>query len=702
MARTRQWVPGAISRFQRPKYEKVPQKTIRLPDCKPSDQTPDQTAIEHSSTLVSKLPLEILHEILTLAFANELWSNATKAPFFRYVELKDTLIASIEVSAVSREWHAVARSIILAPRVRRDGVLLGIQVRDITRALQLFPGISGCAVFLGDPNNIPLVEANFDMLCQLRKNHPGALDIVTAVEWCIPSKAIRSYGLELPLRVACEEKCVEIFGSSEFWQRRLDKEILNYLIEELSELMLWHTSLIVSILEIFQSADYVDIPAFVFTSTRDLNGDQALFIESDGEWYSDEEPEEAVDGGSTFETSRVLALMGKTPIPSHRRSCAFFADLVTRTRYLYITTFPNALQGLFSWEYLPNDFLELRRDDPNERCILNWGRRMERLIGYRLHDMANCVQYPDGLFSKLEGFGFRGMEVEETYVYEHVRKHIWRQPGFTALKEFHAVYHRKGIKDNVPDYQFLHASARSLTSITIDVDVRSERAEYRPDDGTADEPADPPIHYCTFFTSPKNFPNLQALDIRLDSVCSEIVDISHPCLKKIHIKSALHRCLSNVNPKSYENRRFYKHLEQALSLSVAARESINLLPADLDLELHLWDVKRLRFPGVYTCDLVYGITLTCPGDFDVSTFVLRPLEHKVSWYAQECSRSSMGFSELQTELTWYHEERFASVMAEMLQDLDLECWDPDRAHHGRYMDEDGDWVSWVRALWKSL
>ncbi|KAF8252545.1 hypothetical protein K440DRAFT_631352 [Wilcoxina mikolae CBS 423.85] len=682
MARTRQRIPGAINRFQRPKYEKPLRKTIRLPDCKLSDQTPDQTATEHSSTLVSKLPLEILHEILTLAFANELWSNATKAPFFRYVELKEALIASAEVSAVSREWHAVTRSIILAPRVRRDGVLLGIQVRDMPRTVQLFPGISGCVVFLGDPNNIPLLESNFDMLCQLSQNHRGALDFVSAVEWCIPSDAKRSYGLELPLRAACEEKCVEIFGSSELWQRRLDEEVLNYLIEELSEFMLWHTSLIVSFLEIFQSADYVDIPAFVFASTRDLNGDRALFPLSDGDRVS-EDLEETSDAGSTFETSRVLAMMGKAPVPSHRRSCAFFADLVKRTRYLYITTFPNALQGLFAWGYLPNDFLELRGDDPKERGILNWGRRMEQLIGYRLYDMANCVQYPDGLFSKQEGFGFRGMEVEETYIYEDVRKHIWRQPGFTALKEFHAVYHRKDIKDNVPDYRFLHASARSLTSITIDVDIRGARAEYRPDDGTADEPTDPPIHYCTFFTSPKNFPNLQALDIGLDSVCSEIFDLSHPCLRKIHIKSTLSRCLSNINTNSYENSRFYKHLEQALSLSVAARESIHLLPADLDLELHLWDVKQHRF-----------------GDVDVSTLVLRPLEHKVSWYVQECSRRNRGFSELQTELTWDNEGSFASVMAERLQELDLERWDPDGVHHGRYMDEDGDWVSWVRALWE--
>jgi hypothetical protein len=42
----------------------------------------------------------------------------------------------------------------------------------------------------------------------------------------------------------------------------------------------------------------------------------------------------------------------------------------------------------------------------------------------------------------------------------------------------------------------------------------------------------------------------------------------------------------------------YKQLDTALSLSVAARESL-VTPADVDLELHLWNGERKRF-GVYT------------------------------------------------------------------------------------------------------
>ena len=422
MARTRQWRPGGVRSFQRPKYEKPPPKLIRLPDSADPTSNPDQKATSYSSTLLAKLPLEILHEILTLAFANDLWSSSVKAPFFRYVEFKAAVFASYGVAGVSREWRAVVRSMIFTSRVRREGVLLGIQVQDIVRALQLFLGISGCAVFLGDPNNIPLLESNLDMLCQLSQSHPGGVDFVTAVEWCIPTQAQRRYRLELPLRVACEQECTKIFGTSEFWQRRVDPEILVYLIEELSEFMLWHTSLIVSILELFQCANYVDIPAFVFGSTRDLDGNRALYADlphSDSDRTSDED-ETTRDTDSTFETSRVLAIMGKEPVPSHRRSCAFFADLVQRTRYLHITTFPNALQGLFACGFLPADFLELRRNDVELRrnditgsSVFNWGRRMESLIGFRLHDMTDCVQYPDGLFSKLEGFGVRGMEFEE-------------------------------------------------------------------------------------------------------------------------------------------------------------------------------------------------------------------------------------------------------------------------------------------------
>ena len=126
------------------------------------------------------------------------------------------------------------------------------------------------------------------------------------------------------------------------------------------------------------------------------------------------------------------------------------------------------------------------------------------------------------------------------------------------------------------------------------MDIRGENEDYSSNDD--DAPTGQTTHYCIFFTSPKNFPNLQTLDIRLDQICPKIFDTSHPCLRKMCIKSTLDCC--PIEGKYRDWRRMYKQLDTALLLSVAARESL-VIPADVDLELHLWNGERKRF-GVYT------------------------------------------------------------------------------------------------------
>jgi hypothetical protein len=169
MVGTRPCGPDTKCPFQLPKYQ-VAGRTVLFRSAVDSTDPEDAfkpQATAHSAYLLSKFPTEILHEIFSFIYTNELWSRSTKVPFFTYVELKDAIISSAGVTAVSRKWRAVVQSMLFPSHCQRASVLFKFSIKDIGIFRELFPTIRGCAVFLGDPNNTPLLESNYEKLNRL-------------------------------------------------------------------------------------------------------------------------------------------------------------------------------------------------------------------------------------------------------------------------------------------------------------------------------------------------------------------------------------------------------------------------------------------------------------------------------------------------------------------------------------------------------
>ncbi len=205
-------------------------------------------------------------------FEQELWSRSASAGFYDVLDLKDVVRITRPLRGVCSTWTGVIRDLFFSRPQSRRNLLVRVDGDKVAEVKQLFPRLKRVVLCLGDPNDARHLERLHVTLTALSREH--TMNFIAGVAWKHEPTATCAEW-PLPLGEGCIEKAATnnfgpVFGVPEqpgggpvF---SVNEWVIEFMYRELQAYARYHAKLVLSLIGLMTAADYVAIPAFVFTA----------------------------------------------------------------------------------------------------------------------------------------------------------------------------------------------------------------------------------------------------------------------------------------------------------------------------------------------------------------------------------------------------------------------------------------------------
>lgn len=232
-------------------------------------------ATARSAAILRSFPPELNLIIFEPLFA-EIWSQVIRTSCYQFLDFAHVVRATRSWRASFREWRLFVLGRLFATPSRRRLICYRLSVPQVIRVRHEFPGLVGCILSLGDPNDVRALEVTFMLLRNALR--PLLADLVWITVWQEDMRQCTSTW-DLPIGEALVLDNVENHRDLDYLlfemapagpyghcHYRWTSMALDFIAHEAFCYARYQCLLILSIFGLLMPLWSVELPAFVFTT----------------------------------------------------------------------------------------------------------------------------------------------------------------------------------------------------------------------------------------------------------------------------------------------------------------------------------------------------------------------------------------------------------------------------------------------------